>query len=302
MLINRTFLRRMAIATCFAYTVLLAMPVSAQGLSGKKAVNTTSHKTDTIAADTIVADKTATKATVTNKAAASATAAKADSKATANATAGKKAADSRSCKIAADTTAAKTSAACALVADTIAADTIAPRIVEHPKWNFGTNLLEWIGVMPNLKYTTWAANVYGEFYFKKQFSVRITAAYSEHHYAKREKFQGFTSYILEPRYWFRKDGTFQGLSCGIYGQLGDYNDVDPDRKYTGHFWGAGLSAGYLYPIWKGLAAEFTVRAGYRSTEIKKYVYNSAGDRCLCQRIDKNQFVLSGFALNLSWRF
>lgn len=266
MLINRTFLRRMAIATCFAYTVLLAMPVSAQGLSGKKAVNTTTHKTDTIATDTIVADKTATKAIVT------------------------------------DTTAAKTSAACALVADTIAADTIAPRIVEHPKWNFGTNLLEWIGVMPNLKYTTWAANVYGEFYFKKQFSVRITAAYSEHHYAKREKFQGFTSYILEPRYWFRKDGTFQGLSCGIYGQLGDYNDVDPDRKYTGHFWGAGLSAGYLYPIWKGLAAEFTVRAGYRSTEIKKYVYNSAGDRCLCQRIDKNQFVLSGFALNLSWRF
>ena len=187
-------------------------------------------------------------------------------------------------------------------ADSVTADTVPSRVVEHPKWNFGTNLLEWIGVMPNLKYTTWAANVYGEFYFKKQFSVRLTAAYSEHHYSKGEKFQGFTSYIVEPRYWIRKDATFQGFSCGIYGQLGDYNDVDPDRKYTGHFWGAGLSAGYLYPIWKGLAAEFSVRAGYRSTEIKKYVYNSSGDRCLCQRIDQNRFVLSGFALNLSWRF
>ena len=89
---------------------------------------------------------------------------------------------------------------------------------------------------------------------------------------------------------------------GIYGQLGDYNDVDPDRKYTGHFWGAGLSAGYLYPVWRGLALEFNVRAGYRSTEIKKYVYNDAGTRCLCQRIDKNVFALTGFALNVSWRF
>ncbi len=176
------------------------------------------------------------------------------------------------------------------------------RIVEHPKWNVGTNLLEWIGVMPDLKYTTWGANLHGEFYFKKQYSVRLTAAYSEHHYSHGEKFQGFTSYVLEPRYWLRKDATFRGFFGGIYGQLGDYNDVNPDRKYTGHFWGAGLLAGYLYPVWKGLAVEFNVRAGYRSTEIKKYVYNDQGTRCLCQRIDKNVFALTGFALNISWRF
>ena len=175
-------------------------------------------------------------------------------------------------------------------------------IVKYPRWNVGTNLLEWIGVMPDLKYTTWASNVHGEFYFKKQYSVLLSAAYSEHHYSHGDKFQGFTSYIVEPRYWLRKDATFQGFFGGIYGQLGDYNDIDLERKYTGHFWGAGLSAGYLYPVWRGLAVEFNIRAGYRSTEVKKYVYNDAGDRCLCQRIDKNQFKLTGFALNISWRF
>ena len=197
---------------------------------------------------------------------------------------------------AADTAAAKG------YADTMTTDTIPSRIVEYPKWNVGTNILEWIGVMPDLKYTTWGANIYGEFYFKKQFSVKLTAAYSEHHYGGGEKFQGFTSYVAEPRYWFRKDSTFKGFFGGVYGQLGDYNDVDTERKYTGHFWGTGLSAGYLYPVWKGLAVEFNVRAGYRSTNINKYVYNGTGDRCLCQRFGEHKFVLSGFALNLSWRF
>ena len=72
-------------------------------------------------------------------------------------------------------------------------------IVKYPRWNVGTNLLEWIGVMPDLKYTTWASNVHGEFYFKKQYSVLLSAAYSEHHYSHGDKFQGFTSYIVEPR-------------------------------------------------------------------------------------------------------
>lgn len=46
-------------------------------------------------------------------------------------------------------------------------------IVKYPRWNVGTNLLEWIGVMPDLKYTTWASNVHGEFYFKKLFGVAL---------------------------------------------------------------------------------------------------------------------------------
>ena len=49
---------------------------------------------------------------------------------------------------AADTAAAKG------YADTMTTDTIPSRIVEYPKWNVGTNILEWIGVMPDLKYTT----------------------------------------------------------------------------------------------------------------------------------------------------
>lgn len=188
-----------------------------------------------------------------------------------------------------------------IVPDTIAADTTS-RIVEYPKWNVGTNLLEWVGVMPNLKYTTWAASLNAEAYFAKRYSLRLSAAYSDHDYSGGDKHQGFTSYLVEPRFWFKDDEHFRGFFGGIYGQFGDYNDIDTERKYTGHFWGAGLSAGYLYPIWKGLAIEFNVRAGYRATDINKYVFNEACDRCLRERFSHNKFVLSGFALNLSWRF
>lgn len=188
-----------------------------------------------------------------------------------------------------------------LVADTLATDSTS-RIVEYPRWNVGTNLLEWAGVMPNLKYTTWAASLNAEAYFKGRYSIRLSAAYSDHDYSGGEKHQGFTSYLIEPRFWFKNDDHFRGFFGGIYGQFGDYNDIDTERKYTGHFWGAGLSAGYLYPIWKGLAIEFNVRAGYRSTDINKYVFNEACDRCLRERFSKNTFALTGFALNLSWRF
>lgn len=176
------------------------------------------------------------------------------------------------------------------------------RVVCKPKWNLGTNLLEWIGVMPDLRYTTVAPNLHGEFYFARRYSIFASAAFSDFDYSAKPRHQGFTSYVIEPRVWLRGDSSFKGLFAGIYGQFGDYNDINPSRKYTGHFWGAGISAGYLYPVWKGLALEFNVKAGYRNTEIKEYVFNQECDRCLDRRFSRNRFVLSGFALNVSWRF
>jgi hypothetical protein len=177
------------------------------------------------------------------------------------------------------------------------------KIVEQPKWSVGTNLLEWIGVVPGPKFTAWGANLNAEYYFKEKYSVKLIAAYSNHGYGKnKSKFQGFTSYTLEPRYWFQKDGTFTGFYAAPYFQLGDFNDENTERKLTGTFWGAGVSGGYMYPLWRGLTLELNLGLGYRHAGAKRYTYNGDCVRCFKQKENKNQFVLSSLALNLQWRF
>lgn len=197
-------------------------------------------------------------------------------------------------------------------------DVRASGIVERPKWSVGTNLLEWAGVVPGPKFTTWALNFNAEYYFKNRYSAKVIFAWSDHDYGKgKSKHQGFTSYMIQPRYWFKGDGGFRGFYAGPYVHFGDFNDIKGDtklgewdnpvvsntgRKYTGKFWGAGLTGGYMWPVWRGLSLEFNIAAGYQHAGVKKYVRNSEGKRCLCDKFDKNRIFLSQLALNIQWRF
>lgn len=165
----------------------------------------------------------------------------------------------------------------------------------------GTNLLEWAGFRPDFSRTTVIPNIYVEYYFLKRWSAKAAFSYCDWSYSDGNRYQGLSSYSVEPRYWWKNDGKYRGLFLGVYGQLGDYNQKCPVENYTGKYYSGGLSAGYLFPLYKGLAVEVSVRAGYRHATVKKY---RANEECsdLCREYDKNEFTITGSFLNLLYRF
>ncbi len=178
---------------------------------------------------------------------------------------------------------------------TLLADNFTPTIA------VGTNLLEWAGFRPDFTHTTVIPNIYVEYYFLKRWSAKAAFSYCDWSYSDGNRYQGLSSYSVEPRFWWKNDGKFRGLFLGVYGQLGDYNQKCPLENYTGKYYSGGLSVGYLFPLYKGLAVEVNVRAGYRHATVKKY---DANEECsdLCRKYNKNEFTITGSFLNLLYRF
>lgn len=170
-----------------------------------------------------------------------------------------------------------------------------------PTIAIGTNLLQWAGFHPDFTHATAIPNIYAEYYFRKHWSVKGTFAYCNWSYDKGKRFQGISSYSIEPRFWFQADSKFRGAFFGIYAQLGDYNQKCEEQNYTGKYHSEGISAGYLLPIYKGLAVEVSLRAGYRHASVKKYKMN---EECssLCRTYPKNEITITGSCLNLIYRF
>lgn len=170
-----------------------------------------------------------------------------------------------------------------------------------PTLAVGTNLLQWAGFRPDFTHTTVIPNIYLEYYFLKRWSVKAAFAYCDWSYDSGTHFQGISSYSIEPRYWLKDDEKFRGFFAGVYAQAGDYNQKAPDQNYTGKFFGAGLSAGYLYPVYKGLAVEVSLRGGYRHASVKKY---RCEEECnnLCRKYKQNRFTVTGSCISLIYRF
>lgn len=170
-----------------------------------------------------------------------------------------------------------------------------------PTLAIGTNLLQWAGFRPDFTHTTTIPNIYVEYYFLKRWSVKGAFAYCDWSYDNGKRFQGISSYSLEPRFWLKKDEKFRGFFFGIYGQAGDYNQKDIEQNHTGKYYSGGLSAGYLYPIYRGLAVEVSLRGGYRHATVKKY---KSGEDCndLCRKYTKKEFTVTGSCLSLVYRF
>lgn len=165
----------------------------------------------------------------------------------------------------------------------------------------GTNLLQWAGFRPDFTHTTFIPNIYVEYYFLKRWSVKGAFAYCNRSYDDDKRFQGISSYSVEPRFWLREDGSFRGFFFGVYGEFGDYNQQEPDNSYTGRFHSEGISVGYLYPLYKGLAVELSLRGGYRYSTVKKY---NAGEECnnLCRKYKKRDYTATGSCVSLIYRF
>ena len=101
---------------------------------------------------------------------------------------------------------------------------------------------------------------------------------------------------------------FRGFFVGVYGEAGDFNnqrdrrdDITTLTNYTGTYWSAGVSVGYLLPLSRHWSFELSVRGGYRSADYNiydrelPYFYYNSSDK-------KNEFALTGLRFDVVYRF
>mgnify|MGYP001834988168 FL=1 len=151
-------------------------------------------------------------------------------------------------------------------------------------------------------------NIAGEVYFAKRWSVGVSALYADWAYDSGKQFWGLSAYSVEPRLWFRGNGLFRGFFVGVYGEAGDFNnqrdrrdDITTLTNYTGTYWSAGVSVGYLLPLSRHWSFELSVRGGYRSADYNiydrelPYFYYNSSDK-------KNEFALTGLRFDVVYRF
>jgi len=166
-----------------------------------------------------------------------------------------------------------------------------------------TNLLYWAGVMPDFHYYTITPNIEAEVFFADRWSISGSWVYAKWD-ARKDDFWGISSWTLEPRYWIKGNGSFQGVYLGIYGSIGDF-DVQNDRirEYgnTGDFYSAGISAGVLFPLSDSWAVELGLRGGYRHSKIEAY-YHEAPDDFYQSSRNENSWEITGLNVSFSYRF
>ena len=181
----------------------------------------------------------------------------------------------------------------------------------YPLIGLKTDLVAWTGLTDEFKMTNFMPNLEAEVYFAERWSVNGTALYSNWAYKSDKEFWGKSAYSIEPRFWFKRDGLFRGFYVGLYGEAGDYNRQEgriegttTATNYTGTFWSAGLSVGYVQTLSKHWYLEVTVRGGYRCADYDIYdrdfsdglhLYYNSSDK-------KNEFTLTGLRLNVVYRF
>lgn len=173
---------------------------------------------------------------------------------------------------------------------------------------FKTDFVAWAGVLPDFSRTTFMPNLEAEVYFAKRWSVGVSGLYANWDYKNKKQFWGYTAYSVEPRLWFKGDGLFRNFYMGLYGQVGDFNkqidrnnDSQPSHNnYTGDYWSAGLSVGYMLALSRHWCLELSVRGGYRSA--KYDIYDRELPDCYWSgSSEKNEFALTGLRFNLVYR-
>lgn len=169
-----------------------------------------------------------------------------------------------------------------------------------------SNILTFSGVAVNSPLYSPAPNLAAELYFCCRFSTRLSLAYALP-YKKGDKENVFDLFSLsvEPRVWLLNGGRFSGLYAGVYGQYGTF-DVRIREKLAdncqGSFVGAGLSLGWLQPLWKGLYAEAGLRVGYRSDVLDVYEYTPGEPYRQLAPYTLESFTLQGIDLSIGYRF
>lgn len=121
-----------------------------------------------------------------------------------------------------------------------------------------------------------ALNAEVEFPITKKFSILVEDVFPWWKWGTNDKQYCFQLWTMgvEPRWWFRRTDKKDWLSghfAGVYAMAGKY-DLQWKTKpcYQGEYWSAGLTYGYAMPICKWLNMEFSVSAGYISSDYRHY--------------------------------
>lgn len=169
-----------------------------------------------------------------------------------------------------------------------------------------TNALLFAGLLPDGSMYSPIVNVAAEVYFLQRFSAQLSFAYAmPYHKGDKNNLFSLTGFMVEPRWWLLGDGRFRGLFAGVYGQYGSFDvriKEELEDNCSGSFYGGGISAGWLQPVWRGFYAEAGVQVGYRSDAVDVYSYTAGSAYKKEASYTLNSFTLQGFSLSVGWRF
>lgn len=180
-------------------------------------------------------------------------------------------------------------------------DVNTPQEGYYPLLAVKSNLLYWIGVMPDFKHYSWTPNLSVEYFFADRWSINGTGAYAKRKVGSDQYF-GISSWSIEPRFWLNADGTYHWLYAGLYGEAGDFDNqqMHIDDYRTGKFGGLGLSVGVYIPITKHLGAEVGMRAGYSRRTIDYYTPEN-GHYYFDYDKKRNKFGITGINISIVCR-
>ena len=145
------------------------------------------------------------------------------------------------------------------------------------------------------------ANLGIEYRFGEHYSIDLPVIYSPYTVSRDFRLR-FLAVQPEFRYWLRKP--LQGHFFGVHLNMGAFNvAVNSNTRYQSPdgFYGVGISYGYVLPIARHWAAEFTLGAGYVYTKYDSY-YNIPNGALLERGIRYNYWGLTKVGISLSYRF
>jgi hypothetical protein len=145
----------------------------------------------------------------------------------------------------------------------------------QPYFSLKSNLVYWYGLTPNLTKSSFIPNLEGEVFYLGRYSTSIEGFYTPFETVPESAQDWFkeSGLIAEQKIWIGKPKRYNTLYFGLVGTYGDYDRRDvsvSELGYTGEYYGAGLSIGFLIPVYKGVCIEIGLRGIYKLDNWESY--------------------------------
>ena len=151
----------------------------------------------------------------------------------------------------------------------------------QPLFGIKSNLVYWYGLTPNLSKSDFIPNAEIEVFYSGRLSTSVEGFYTPFGEISSDAQEWFkeSGLIAEQKFWFGKIKRYNTLYLGVVGLYGDYDYRDLEKSelgLTGTYYGAGLSIGFLVPVYKGICFEIGVRGVYKLDNWESYKVRNGG--------------------------